>query len=563
MRVSLARLVVFGLVVAFLGAGAFGKQPWALGVAALLAVVFVVLLVVHARIELESAKVVRAARFFDRGLARLSGDLDALPLPRATSDDRRATDLDLVGKGSLLALLDAMETKESASLLLAWLLTPATPDVIVARHHAIEELASDPELVERLYVDAGGGDDEEVDPLGAARALSTSTAAPGWLWVAGLVLPPITLGLLSAGEKVGAPPAVGYGLLALQIALAAVATRHLSKKLAPALVLAKWASRVRPLVEELGAVSAKSPVLRDATARLADARDAIRTLDALTAWIEARTSAPLAILLGPLVLYDAHLGRAIDAFCRTGAGKIAAAEEDLSVVLALAGLATFRFEHPDTTLPEVIDGPLDLDVEGLGHPLIARPHRVANDVKLAGPGTLLFVTGSNMSGKSTLLRAMGLLAVMAQAGAPVVAKRARLSPMRVATSLRVADSLARGVSHFYAELTALREITTRPKGEPTLFLLDEILHGTNSEERVAGARGVLLHLIDGGAMGAVTTHDLGLAVLLDDRPSKVRPVHLLEHADGDKLVFDYKLREGLLKSGNALRLMRALGLPGV
>lgn len=563
LRVSLARVAVFGAVVAFVGAGAFAKQPWAFGVGALAAAVFAALVVAHARIELAEERLSRAARFAERGLARIRGELDALPPPRATSDDRRATDLDLVGKGSLLSLLDAMETKESAARLLSWLLAPATPAEVARRHQAIDELAADPALVERLYVDAGGGDDDAVDPLGAARALAQSTPAPGWLGVAGLALPPLTLSLLAVGERVGAPAWVGYALLAAQIVLATRAARHLSAKLAPALVLAKWASRVRPLVRDLGALSAKSAALRAASTRLSAAADAIETLDRLSAWIEARSSAPLAILLGPLVLYDAHLGRAIDRFCRGGAEKIADAEEDLSVVLALAGLATFRYEHPDATLPELLDGPPALDVEGLAHPLLPPGARVANDVSFGGPGTLLFVTGSNMSGKSTLLRAVGVLVAMAQAGAPVTARRARLSPLVARTSLRVSDSLSRGVSHFYAELQALREITERPAGEPTLFLLDEILHGTNSDERVAGARGVLLHLIDGGAMGAVTTHDLGLAVLVDDRPGKVRPVHLLEQADGDRLVFDYKLRDGLLRSGNALRLMRSLGLPGV
>ncbi len=560
---SFARLVVFGAMLAFFGAGAFAKQRWAFGVGAVAAAVFAALIVAHARIELAVERLTRAARFAERGLARIDGDLGALPPPRATSDDRRATDLDLVGPGSLLSLLDAMETKESAARLLTWLLHPAAPAELAARHQAIEELAADPSLVERLYVDAGGGDDDAVDPLGAARALARSRPAPAWLGLVGLALPPVTLSLLAAGDRVGAPSWLGYALLAAQLALAATASRHLSSKLAPALVLARWASRVRPLVRDLGALSAKSAALRAAATRLSAAADAIETLDRLSAWIEARSSAPLAILLGPLVLYDAHLGRAIDRFCRRGAEKIGEAEDELAVVLALAGLATFRFEHPEATLPEVVDGAPALEIEGLVHPLLPPGSRVANDVAFGGPGTLLFVTGSNMSGKSTLLRATGVLVAMAQAGAPVLARRARLSPLVVRTSLRVSDSLARGVSHFYAELQALRELTERPAGEPTLFLLDEILHGTNSEERVAGARGVLLHLMDGGAMGAVTTHDLGLAVLVDDRPGKVRAVHLLEHADGDRLVFDYKLRDGLLRSGNALRLMRSLGLPGV
>jgi DNA mismatch repair ATPase MutS len=186
---------------------------------------------------------------------------------------------------------------------------------------------------------------------------------------------------------------------------------------------------------------------------------------------------------------------------------------------------------------------------------------VTNDVRFAGPGTALLITGSNMSGKSTLMRSIGLAAVMAKTGCVVCANALVLSDLRVQTSMRISDSLSSGVSHFYAELLALRRvIAAADRGDEVLFLLDEILHGTNSHERHLGARGIVEHLLSRGAMGAVSTHDLSLIDLIDDE-GKVRPVHLMEQAEGDRMLFDYKLRDGVLRSGNALRLMRGLGLP--
>jgi len=171
------------------------------------------------------------------------------------------------------------------------------------------------------------------------------------------------------------------------------------------------------------------------------------------------------------------------------------------------------------------------------------------------------MTGSNMSGKSTLLRAMGLAGVMALAGAPVCAVQLRMSRSVVRTSIRIRDSLERGVSHFYAELSKLKavlEATAAPG--PVLFLLDEILHGTNSRERQIGARWLLSELIARGAIGAATTHDMGLTRLPDDLMRRVELRHFRESVREGQMTFDYMLRPGPVTSGNALRLMRRLGL---
>jgi DNA mismatch repair ATPase MutS len=228
---------------------------------------------------------------------------------------------------------------------------------------------------------------------------------------------------------------------------------------------------------------------------------------------------------------------------------------------ALSSLAGMAHDNPDFTFPEMVDGASVFEAKGLGHPLIPARVRVGNDVILGGPGTALLVTGSNMSGKSTLLRAMGLAAVLGLAGGPVCARHVRLSPMRVYTSMRISDSLSAGVSHFYAELKKLRAALLASRGEyPVFFLLDEILHGTNSDERQIGARWILGELIEAGATGAVSTHDLALCALPENLMPRVRTVHLRESVDGEQMTFDYKLRPGPVSGGNALLLMRSLGL---
>ncbi len=228
---------------------------------------------------------------------------------------------------------------------------------------------------------------------------------------------------------------------------------------------------------------------------------------------------------------------------------------------ALASLATFAHENPDYAYPDVKDGEPRFAAARLGHPLLPRDRRVTNDVSLEGAGAALLVTGSSMSGKSTLLRAVGVNAALALAGAPVCASSLSLSPVRVRTSMRIKDSLEHGVSHFYAELTRLKRVVDGANGgERVLFLLDEILHGTNARERQIGARAVVRHLVAQGAIGAVSSHDMGLAVLEQETAGRVRNMHFEELVVEDRMTFDYKLKPGVVTSANALRLMKIVGI---
>ena len=230
---------------------------------------------------------------------------------------------------------------------------------------------------------------------------------------------------------------------------------------------------------------------------------------------------------------------------------------------AVAALGTYQFEHPGYPFPTIVDrtAPPIFEARNLAHPLLARDTAVVNDVQLGKAPQLLVVSGSNMSGKTTLLRTVGTNAVLALAGAPVRAAALRISPVSIGGTLRVQDSLLSGRSRFYAEILRVKQLVDLAKGpDSVLFLMDELFHGTNSHDRVEGAHGVLEFLVDIGAIGLVTTHDLALAAIGDRLGTRAANMYFADDLEKGALAFDYRLRTGRSTHGNALALMRAVGL---
>jgi DNA mismatch repair ATPase MutS len=229
---------------------------------------------------------------------------------------------------------------------------------------------------------------------------------------------------------------------------------------------------------------------------------------------------------------------------------------------ALICLATYSYEHPDDSFPDFVLGSACFEATGIGHPLIPAATCIRNDVNLSDGRHVLLVSGSNMSGKSTLLRSVGINAVLAMAGAPVRAQRLRMTPLHVGASIRVNDSLQEGSSRFYAEITRLRKLfDLAGDGDPSLlFLLDELLQGTNSNDRRVGAEGVVRALLNRGAVGLVSTHDLALADIGGSLNGQLYNVHFQEEFENGRMLFDYTLREGVVTKSNGLALMRSIGL---
>jgi DNA mismatch repair ATPase MutS len=303
----------------------------------------------------------------------------------------------------------------------------------------------------------------------------------------------------------------------------------------------------------------------------------IAQLRRLISWLDSTRNqlfAPIALAL----LLPQQLAVAIDrwhARFRTNLMAWLAAVGELE---ALASLGTYAFEHPSDPFPEIRETAALFVAEGLAHPLMPEPVAVRNDMALGGtvvagtaetpgngpssaPPRVVIISGSNMSGKSTLLRSVGVNAVLALAGAPVRAARLRLSPLAIGATLRVEDSLQAGHSRFYAEILRIRAIVDQARGPvPLLFLLDEILHGTNSYDRRIGAEAIVRALVDAGAIGLVTTHDLALTELTEKLGPAAVNMHFEDRLEQGRMVFDYRMRPGVVEHSNALALMRAVGL---
>ena len=267
--------------------------------------------------------------------------------------------------------------------------------------------------------------------------------------------------------------------------------------------------------------------------------------------------APFAALL----LWATHCGLAIDAW-RTECGRhLRDWIETAGELEALAAISGYAYEHPLDVFPEIDEAGPVFDGRGLGHPLLPDAACVRNDLRLDADEQAFIVSGSNMSGKSTLLRTVGVNTVLALAGSPVRAASLRVSPLAVGASIRVNDSLQEGTSRFYAEIKRLHRVVELCDGElPVLFLLDEILHGTNSHDRRIGAEALVRGLLARGAVGLVTTHDLALARIADELAPRIRNVHFEDHLEDGRMVFDYALQTGVVTKSNALALMRAVGL---
>lgn len=589
-----ARVVAAFGGVALVGAIAFAHAPaetW-LGAVAL-AVLFGALVVVHARVLGQRDKAHAAMRFHQRALARMAGDWRSFPSTGerwAVATHAYAGDLDVFGRASLFQRLDATSTRYGEEVLARWLsggdlsdgaasaTGPEFVEAVSKRQAAVRDLAPRMELREELAALGSllHDKDEKPDPrpfvMWAAQSASTAGGErlPGRLRALALLVPLLTVGALIAG---------GVGIIhrllfLLPFALSVITLGALRARIQPSLEAASSKetalSRYESMLALLEEHELEAPLLVALQSRLRDSgASATREMAALSrivGFVDARNNEVFRFFIGPALMWDLWCALALDAW-RARVGKAAFGWfRALAELEALASIAGFAFENPDHGFPEIVDRPI-FEGEKVGHPLIDADKRVANDVTIAGPGHALVVTGSNMSGKSTLLRAIGINAVLANAGAPVCAKALRLGRLRVATSMRVSDSLEEGTSRFYAELKKLKLVldlarshAPHPEQGTVLFLLDEILHGTNTRERLIGARAILKELLARGAMGAVSTHDLGLGDLEGEMPEKVENVHFEEQVEGNRMTFDYALRRGIVQSSNALRLMKIVGL---
>jgi DNA mismatch repair ATPase MutS len=266
-------------------------------------------------------------------------------------------------------------------------------------------------------------------------------------------------------------------------------------------------------------------------------------------------------LLEPFILWTPYWVIQVEEWRRHSGPAVRRWLQAMGQMEALSSIAGYAFEHPDDPFPEFSNSGPRLEGEGLAHPLIPAARAVRNNVTIGGELRVLVVSGSNMSGKSTMLRTVGVNTVLAQMGAPVRARRLTLSPLSIGASIRINDSLHEGISRFYAEILRLRQILDLTTGQlPVLFLIDEFMHGTNSHDRRIGAEAMVRGLVQRGAIGFITTHDLALAGIADELGPKAANVHFEDYVENGEIHFDYTMRPGVVRKSNAIELMRSVGL---
>jgi MutS-like protein len=566
LNISNLRLMVFGLIV-FVAWFALARSAisawWILGPAA----AFGALLVFHARVLNRWERARRASRLYERGLDRLAGRWSGVGPDgsRFLDDHPYARDLDLFGPASLFQLINASRTEAGEDTLAEWLRAGAAVEEVRARQAAVDELRS------RLDFR------EDVAVLAAEGSISRTGAVAKWA-----AAPPVGIGPML-------PVVLGVCAAAL-VALVAAAWQDLVPwslvllwllvEAAIVRVSRRWtelvAARVgKPaddlaIMAELLARIEREPLSAQRLRRIAEALEsggvrASTAIARLTKLVSLRESSMHNLFFMPLtsaLLLPDQLAVAIDRWHATHGPAVVGWLRAVGELEALSSFATHAYEHPGDPFPALVDGAPLFEARAIGHPLMLEGVSVRNDVSLGGSGIqLIVVSGSNMSGKSTLLRSIGTNVVLALAGATVRADAIRLSSLAIGATLRIEDSLQAGRSRFYTEILRIRAIVEIARGPvPLLFLLDEILHGTNSYDRRIGAEGIVRALAGLGAIGLITTHDLALTEL----PSQLGPaavnMHFEDRLEGGTMVFDYRMRPGVVEHSNALALMRAIGL---
>jgi hypothetical protein len=563
---SHARLGVFvlGLAIGWL---AFGSH-WVAGIWFVPPVgLFLLLVIFHDRVIRRLRVIARTSDFFVRGLSRLDGTWPG----KGYSGDSHleashpyAKDLDIFGEGSLFELLCTVRTAAGERLLAQWLLEPSSAETIRQRQAAVQELAPRVELRRDLSLlgeDVGSR-------ISSQRLVEWGTAVPslparGLRWVAG-GLTGLSLVSLSAWVlgDIGAIPFLFSLLLQSAFALA------LRPRVSMVLADAQAPSHDLSVLSGLLARIEREPVEAERLVTLAASLGGqtlppsrrIAQLRRLMDLLDARRN-QFFVPIGGLLLWGTQLAFALERWRADCGPTLGPWIDTAAEIESLCALSGYAYENPNDVFPEITQGSAIFAGEGLGHPLIDRAQCVPNDLHVGDERRGLVMSGSNMSGKSTLLRTVGCAVVLGMAGAPVRAVRLRFSPLQIGASIRISDSLRDGTSHFLAEIKRLRQIVDLTDGPwPVFFLLDEVLHGTNSHDRKIGAEAVIRGLLQRGAVGIVTTHDLALAQIADQEELRIENVHFQDEIENGRMFFDFKLRDGVVTRSNAIELMRSVGL---
>jgi hypothetical protein len=508
------------------------------------------------------------SEYYEKGLARLDRKWELLDGGERflNQDHFYSTDLDLFGRGSLYQLLCSARTQIGRETLANWMMAPASIEEIQGRNAAISELRERRDLPESLATSGPTQVSDCRPEFLKAWVAEAPTPFPPWAR---------PLAFLLALAAVVLPVLLWCSLLGLHdfwIYLVCLFSIQ-------AIFAGTFRGQVKSVLESLGPLSVELPIIREllqiverdefsseklrklARSLARDGSSAssnIRRLQRLIRLVKERENEWFAYL-SYCLLWATQFAMAIEHWRRRHGAQMLEWVAVLGEFEALISLSTYSYEHPGDTFPELVEKGPEFEAEGLGHPLLDETTCVRNDVQLSSTVRFLIVSGSNMSGKSTFLRAIGLNAILALMGAPVRCVKLRLSPLAIGAAVRIQDSVVDGRSHFLAEMQRLRRMIEVANQKPLLFLADEIMSGTNSHDRRIATEWVLRALMLRGGIGAITTHDLALTeIATNGLPG--RNVYFEDSGESGNLIFDYKLRHGVLGRSNALNIAHLLGI---
>jgi hypothetical protein len=559
-RLSLAALILIAAWFAF--AEHFFPPGWLLlGVAA-----FAALVIAHQAARRARARAGRAADFYRKGLARIEDRWQGNGQQGAQFDDPRhvyASDLDLFGKGGLFELLCTVRTRMGEEHLAQWLKSPAPLSEIRARHAGISDLKDRIDLREELAV-IGEHANVGIHPAALLKWAETPNrlVSPWMVW-AGVLLPILAVActVYWGVSGIGTPL---YLTLIIETIVLSILRGPVDEVLNGSETAFEDLRLFSELLLRVEREQFTAPALQALMARLSShtrkASQTIGSLSTIVTFAGSRRNQAITLFAIPL-MYTLNVALVAERWRRTHGSVVRSWMEVIGDFEALLSLAGYTHEHPADPFPQFVEGPASFAATDLGHPLIPAERVVRNNVSISGKTRILLVSGSNMSGKSTLLRTVGINTVLAMAGAPVRARSLQLTELQIGASIRINDSLHDGSSRFYAEITRLRQLFDLVQGSrPLLFLLDELLQGTNSWDRRSGAEGIVRAFAARGAIGLISTHDLALTDISGLPEGALVNVHFQDELQSGRMIFDFKLRDGVVTKSNAMELMRSIGL---
>ena len=573
--VALLRLVLFILGIALLVATfpAFKTfSLWAIlfGLLLLSGVAFLFPMILHDRLIRARDRARRAVLFYEKGIARLENRWIGTGIKGSRYLDGKhpyAEDLDLFGRGSLFEFLCLAVTRIGQDTLARWLMAPASVDEIRQRQEAVKELTPLLDLREDLAL-VMDHPERQMDPKILIQwAEGPATRIRPLERILAVILSLISIASLMLWVRVGPLPFLGA------IAIQSLFSLSLKARVQRITGFAEGASqgllgysRFLQRIEQEHYASSMLKRLRSSLGSNGECAGAlasskIHDLDGLVSLLNDGSHNMAWKPFAALLCWSTHLAWAIERWRVMNGPAIALWMAAMGEIEALCSMAGHACEHPVEIFPQISETGLHLEGEGLGHILLAEEKCVGNDLRLDPERQLLMISGSNMSGKSTFLRTVGTSVVLALAGAPVRARRFHLSPLTISASIRNQDSLQEGFSRFYMEIKRVREMFDHTKGPaPLLFLIDEIFQGTNSHDRRIATEAIIRRLLELGAIGLITTHDLALTQIADELAPRAANFHTEDQLIDGTMYFDFQLRPGVIQRGNALALMRSIGL---